>query len=73
MCDLPQAAEVQLIVCDLLGREVVRLVDQRLEAGFHQSAWNGRDANGRDVPTGVYFARLLTTEYTRSIKLALLK
>jgi len=71
--DLPEAAEVYLVVCDLLGREVVRLVDGRREAGYHQLVWNGRDARGREVPTGMYIARLLVPTYTRSIKLVLLK
>ncbi len=71
--DLPEAAEVYLVVYDLLGREVARLVDGRLEAGYHSLMWNGSDARGREVPTGMYIARLVTASYTKSIKLALLK
>ncbi|MCH8327939.1 MAG: T9SS type A sorting domain-containing protein, partial [Candidatus Marinimicrobia bacterium] len=33
--DLPQAGVVSLVVYDLLGRELTRLADGRLEAGFH--------------------------------------
>ena len=71
--DLPVAAEVYLVVYDLQGQEVVRLVDGCRGAGYHQLVWDGRDARGRAVPTGLYIARLLTPEYTRSIKLVLLK
>ncbi len=71
--DLPEAAEVYLVVYDLLGREVVWLVDSRREAGYHRAVWNGRDADGREVPTGLYIARLVTSEYTKSIKMVLLK
>ncbi|MCH7939496.1 MAG: hypothetical protein IID13_07105 [Candidatus Marinimicrobia bacterium] len=56
-----------------MGREVVRLVDRQLEAGYHSLIWNGRDARGRDVPTGLYIARLVTANYTKSIKMLLLK
>ncbi|MCH7521361.1 MAG: T9SS type A sorting domain-containing protein [Candidatus Marinimicrobia bacterium] len=70
---LPQAAEVTLVVYDLLGREVARLADGRLEAGEHRVVWNGRDARGREVPTGLYIARMVTATYTKSIKLVLLK
>ena len=71
--DLPEAAEVTLLVYDLLGREVVRLVDGRLEAGYHRVVWNGRDARGREVPTGMYIVLMATPEYRESIKLVMLK
>jgi|GEM_PF-1431628 len=71
--DLPEAAEVYLVVYDLLGREVVRLVDGRREAGYYRVIWDGRDAQSREVPTGLYIARMMTPQYTRSIKLMLLK
>ncbi|MCH7528510.1 MAG: T9SS type A sorting domain-containing protein, partial [Candidatus Marinimicrobia bacterium] len=71
--DLPLATEVHLAVYDLLGREVVRLVDGQLQAGYHQQVWNGRDLNGREVPTGIYFVLVVTPEFRKSIKVVLLK
>ena len=64
---------VRLTIYDLLGREVARLLDQRVGPGYHRVTWNGRDRSGREVPTGVYIARLATAEYAKSIKLILLK
>ncbi|MFC1547975.1 T9SS type A sorting domain-containing protein [Candidatus Neomarinimicrobiota bacterium] len=66
--DLPQASEVSLIVYDLLGREVIRLVDGTKEPGYHEVQWNGRG-----FATGVYLARLVTPEYSKAIKMVLLK
>ena len=71
--DLPEAAEVHLVVYDLLGREVIQLVNEALEPGYRQVTWNGRTANGGEVPTGIYIARLVTPEFSRSIKMLLLK
>ena len=71
--DLPAATDIHIVVYDLLGREVVRLVDQRLEAGYHQLVWNGRDRRGREVPTGMYIVLMTTPEFRKSIKLVLLK
>ncbi|UCH11040.1 MAG: T9SS type A sorting domain-containing protein, partial [Fidelibacterota bacterium] len=71
--DLPLATRVHIVVYDLLGREIVRLVDQRLEAGYHQLVWNGRDRTGRELPTGMYIVLMVTPEYSKSIKLVLLK
>ena len=71
--DLPQAAEVKLVVYDLLGREVVQLVKSRQQPGHHQVIWTGTTAEGRAAPTGIYIARLVTPEYKKSIKMVLLK
>ena len=71
--DLPEAAEVHLVVYDILGREVIQLVNERLEPGHRQVIWNGKTARGMDVPTGIYIARLVTPRYTNSIKMVLLK
>ena len=71
--DLPAATDIHIVVYDLLGREIVRLVEQRLEAGYHQLVWNGRDRRGREVPTGMYIVLMATPEYRKSIKLVMLK
>jgi hypothetical protein len=49
---------VRLRIYDVGGRLVRTLVDGRESAAEHQHVWNGRDATGRPVPSGVYFSRL---------------
>ena len=71
--DLPVATNLHMIVYDLLGREVVQLVDQHLEPGYHQVIWNGRDKAGRELPTGMYIILMATPEFKKSIKMLLLK
>ncbi len=71
--DLPKATHVRILVYDIMGREVVRLLDGYMESGFHQVVWNGRDGTGRGVTTGIYITHLVTPEYTKSIKMVLLK
>ena len=71
--DLPVAAVVTLTVYDILGREVVRLENRQMGAGYHQATWNGRANDGREVPTGIYFARITAAEYRQTIKMLLLK
>ena len=70
---LPTATNIEFIVYDLLGREVDRLLDRQLDPGYYQVVWRGRDARGRSLPSGVYIARLVTPQYTKSIKMLLLK
>jgi flagellar hook assembly protein FlgD len=61
------------MIYDIIGREVMRLVDEIRPAGYHELRWNGRDDAGRQVASGIYFARLMTPEYTKSMKMLLLK
>jgi M6 family metalloprotease-like protein len=71
--DVPEATYLSLVVYDILGREVAHLEDGYIEPGYHQSVWNGRTSAGREVPTGVYIARLVTPSYRQQIKMVLMK
>jgi hypothetical protein len=55
---LPRAEDVSLRVVDVAGRLVRTLVTDRLQAGWHERTWNGRDDRGAPVSSGVYFCRL---------------
>ncbi len=59
---LPLTAEGGLQLFDCTGRLTTRL---RLSEGARQVAWDGRDDEGRQVPGGVYFARLIVGGRTR--------
>ena len=71
--DLPEAGDVTILVYDLMGREVARLVERRMEPGYHAVVWSGLDEAGRQVPTGVYIVRMESAKYTKNIKMLLLK
>ncbi len=47
-------------IFDTTGRIVRRLLDGSHPAGDYSLKWDGRDDNGRELPTGVYFARVAT-------------
>ena len=55
---LPEPATGHLAVFDLRGQRVAVLHEGALSAGDNPFIWNGADAAGRGVPSGVYFARL---------------
>ncbi len=71
---LPAAARVTLRVFDLLGREIVTLVDGPIGAGSHSVTWNAASCG-----SGVYFARLSASDpgggipFVKTAKLELLK
>jgi hypothetical protein len=51
-------ARVVIDVSDLTGRKVRELADRSLEAGIHDVGWDGTDAEGLPVASGVYLVRL---------------
>jgi flagellar hook assembly protein FlgD len=57
---LPKATMVTIEVFDAGGGLVRRFDEGRRPAGAFSVSWDGRDDNGRDLPTGVYFARIVT-------------
>ena len=50
--------EVHLAVYDLLGRRVRQLWDEPLRMGRHRFVWDGRDAAGKVVATGIYISKV---------------
>jgi hypothetical protein len=70
---LRQRAHVKLAIYDLLGREVRILISQEQDAGSYEVRWNGRDANGRLVPSAVYLYAIEAGEFKGSKKLLLVR
>ncbi len=72
--ELPRSGRAELAVHDVAGRRVATVLSaERLGAGRHAAAWDGRDDAGRVVTPGVYFARLVTDEGTVSRKVAFVR
>jgi sucrose-6-phosphate hydrolase SacC (GH32 family) len=63
----------RLVVYDTLGREVVRLVEGEIRAGSYRVRWEGVDARGASVPSGVYFYRLALGDHSMSRKMVLIR
>jgi len=59
---LPEAGQVTLAVYDIRGALVRDLVGRPLMAGAHSVVWDGYDAVGRPVASGVYFYRLTAAQ-----------
>ena len=65
---IPREERVSLKIYDVSGREVKTLVDGRLEAGYHTIR-----LDGKNLPSGIYFARLVTDGFEATKKLVLMK
>ncbi len=71
--DLPQQVDVKLSVFDVRGRLVKSLVDQVLPAGRYYAGWDGRDANGADVASGVYFCKINAGSFNETKRMVVVK
>jgi photosystem II stability/assembly factor-like uncharacterized protein len=65
---LPQTGRVTLSIYDLLGREIVKLVDEEKPVGEYETKWNAST-----YPSGVYFLRMQAGQYSETRKLLLMK
>lgn len=70
---LPATDKVSLTIYDFLGQRVATLIEGRREAGMHTAYWNGKDDEGRESASGVYFYRLQTGIQLETRKLLLLR
>ena len=70
---IPQAVDATITIYDLLGREVTKLVNSQVEAGYHVVYWNGRDRFGNAAASGVYIYRLTAGNFNEIKKMNLLK
>ena len=56
------ARQASLVIYDLLGQPVRRLIDGPLGAGAHVVRWDGTDDRGAALSSGVYVSRLQAGE-----------
>jgi subtilisin family serine protease len=71
--NLMAESPVNLDIFDSRGHLVRTLVNEVRSAGDHIASWDGTDQSGRPVSSGVFFARLIAGEITRTTKLTLTK
>jgi hypothetical protein len=69
---LKDASEWSLTIFNVAG-QVVRTFAGSSPAGNHNVAWDGTDANGQSVASGMYFYRLNTKEFVSTRKMVLVK
>ena len=55
---IPKPGRVTLTIYNMMGQVVRTLVDEGAAPGFYTQDWDGRDNNGRETATGLYFYRL---------------
>jgi hypothetical protein len=71
--DLPEAAYVQLLIYDLTGRIVRRLVESDYQPGRHSIIWDGQGDTGQSLASGIYLYSLRAGNFQAQRKFLLMK
>lgn len=66
--NIPVDANVQLKIYDVLGKEVITLINDKQKAGVYTIPFNGKD-----LSSGVYFCKIAADNFISSIKMILIK
>ena len=59
---------VKLTIYDVLGKETAVLVNEQLKPGTYEVEWDGSNYS-----SGVYYYKLVATDYTETRKMVLVK
>jgi len=70
---LAESGHTRLDVFNSLGQRILTLFDGAQSAGVHAVNWDGRDENGLAVSGGIYFYRLQSGSYSKTMKMVLFK
>jgi hypothetical protein len=69
----PSNVEVEITISDILGRKVRTFHGSDHALGEEKITWDGKDQSGRMLSTGVYYLNLSTTDYSKTIKVVMIK
>ncbi len=70
---IPHRSEISVRIYNVSGQLLRTLTDALQGPGDYTVFWDGKDAHGRDVTTGVYFYRLDAEQYSQTKKMLLLR
>jgi len=71
--DVPTTGTVEVTIYDILGQKVNTLMTGQQAPGSITVQWDGRDANGLPVTSGVYFVHMKAGNFTATQKIMLMK
>jgi hypothetical protein len=70
---LSEGCEVKLVIYNVLGRRVKTLFEGYQNAGTKTLTWDGKDDQGRQSSSGIYFYRLQAGEFSQTRKMNLIR
>ncbi len=70
---LPEVANVELTIVNIMGQTVRTLVSAMQAPGEHAVTWDGRDQSGVPVSSGIYLYRMNAGDFSQTRKMVLMK
>lgn len=70
---LPKSVDINLVIFNILGQHVRTLYQGNQTAGDKKIKWYGKNDFGENVNSGVYFYQLISTNFSQTKKLILLR
>ncbi len=70
---IDQLGKTNLIIYNLLGQQVCKLLDKNLQPGEYRFQWDGKNDSGQILSSGLYFVRLVSGGRSELIKLVLVR
>ena len=71
--NIPETGDIKLEVFNIKGQKVKTLIDCYSAPGKYEVIWDGKDDNGKQVSSGVYFYKMKAGDYTSVRKMLLMK
>ena len=61
---IPRRDRVSLTIYNMMGQQVITLMDEDQDPGYYVAEWDGRDESGHEASTGIYIYQLRTNHQT---------
>ena len=57
----------------MVGQEIRTLIDEKIDVGYHQIAWDGKDNSGKMVGTGIYIYQMKAEDFIAVKKMVMIQ
>lgn len=64
--NIKHPGSIQLIICDILGREIKRFKKQNPQIGFNFFIWDGKNSSNEETGSGIYFYRIKYVSHNKT-------
>ena len=71
--DVKESGKVKVQIYNILGQEIITLVNEEQTPGRKSVTWDGHDKFSRNISSGIYFYTLEAGNYIKTRKLVLVK
>jgi hypothetical protein len=70
---VPESAHVQLEIYNSAGQKIKTLVNEVKSPGQYEIKWNDNDEFNQSVPVGMYFCKMRTGDFEKTVKILFVK